>query len=274
MKFTASAEHLAPVMRQAWRFAAGLAILGTLLQLPVLAVGFGPVIWANLLGCIALGIGVWLGRQTWRRQQAGPRLDVELKGTILSTQWAGEDKQALSIGPGTKLQARRGHLSLQEAGTVLLLPLTLPGIAELETELTRLRFGSGSRALRQRHEERGAANDVVTPPELPERLSRAFAWSSLVSLVLLVAGGLIFGFDVGLTLFGGLLFNAAGFLFFEKGLIPWKTGFIAVASPYSGRSEHKGGLARFMAGLNMTGSVVLAILGLLLVVTGLGALLS
>ncbi len=261
-------------MKQAWRFVVGLAALGLLLQLPVLVIGFGPVVWANLLGCIALGISLWMGRQTWRRQQAGPRLDVELQGNILSTHWAGEDKMAMSIGPGTKVQARRGHLSLQEAGTVMLLPLGLPGLPELKKELTRLRFGTGPRALRTRHQEQVAANDVVTPPELPERLSKAFAWGSLISLALLVAGGLLIGFDAGLPLFGLLLSNAGAFVFFEKGWIPWKTGFIAVASPYSGRSEHKGNTAKFMAVMNMVGSVVLTGLGLLLVVIGVGALVG
>lgn len=274
MERTYTAEQLAPVMARAWRFAAGTLALGLLLQLPVLFVGLGPVLWTNIVGGVALLAGLWLARQTWRRQQAGPRLDLRLQGTVLSTHWAGEDKQALSVGPGTKLSERQGFLVLQEHGAAVVIPLSVDDFGDLKAELTRIRFGDGPRALRQRHEERVAANDAVTPPELPERISRAFAWSTLVSLVLLVAGGLLFGFDVGLTLFGGLLTNAAGFVFVEKGLIPWKTGFIAVASPYSGRSEHKGNMAKFMAAMNMVGSVVLAVLGLLLVVTGVGALLG
>lgn len=278
MQYTLYAEELKPVLRKAWIPVAVFAGVGAIAQIPVLFVGFGPVVWSNLLGAGALALALWLGRQTWRRTQAGPRLDVVLDGKVLRTHWAGEDSEAVALGPDTKVSERMGWLVVQSGGGAVVVPLALPGLKELKDALGRARFGDRARELR-RPESLPAANDRVTPDPQSldgrlEKVARVFAFASLGILALTVAGGLLVGFDLGLPLFGLFVASSGGFLFVEKGLVPLKTKRITQSTHYTGPTETRGLLAQLMGGLNLVGSVLLVLLGVLLFIIGVGAQLS
>lgn len=278
MQFTLYAEELRPVLRKAWVTVAVFAGVGASAQIPLLFVGFGPVLWSNFLGAGALALALWLGRQTWRRTQAGPRLDVALDGKVLSTHWAGEDSEAVAVGPDSKVSERMGWFVVQSGGGAVVIPLALPGLKELKDAVGKARFGDRARELR-RPESLPPANDRVTPDPQSvggrlDTVARIFAFASLGTLALTVAGGLLIGFDAGMPLFGLFLASAGAFLFIEKGLVPLKTKRITQSTRYTGPTETRGTMAQLIGGLNLVGSVLLALLGVLLFIIGVGAQLS
>ena len=238
-----------------------------------------------MLGAGALVFAFFFGRQTWRRSRAGPGLRVVLQGQILSTQWAGEDRVAVSVGPDTKLSERMGWLLLQSGASAVGVPLASPWLKEFKEAVRHARFGDRPERLRSQ-DPLAPANDRVTPgpgqaagPDAVldrrlDKVARFFAVASLVTLGLTVAGGLLIGFDLGLPLFGLFLASAGGFLFVEKGLVPLKTKRITQGTRYTGPTETQGTMAQLIGGLNLVGSVLLALLGVLIFIIGVGAQLS
>ncbi|MFT5583224.1 MAG: hypothetical protein ACI9VR_000802 [Cognaticolwellia sp.] len=277
MEFTCQAEHLKPLLRRALLGSGAAVAVGALMQAPLLFVGMGPVLWSNLIGLFAMGVGGLVLGQALRRSHAGPRLDVVLEGGRLTTQWPNEDKQVVSLGPDTQVSTRGGWLMVKSGQIALGIPVASPSVKEFREALDRARFGDRPRVLRRKdphYDSLPPANDAVTPDGRLDNAARAFAFGSLVTLGLTVAGGLLVGFDVGLPLFGLFLASAGGFLFIEKGLVPLKTKRLTQVHRYSGTTETTGVMAQVSGALNLIGSALLALLGVLLFVIGFGAQLS
>lgn len=228
-------EALQPALRKTWAVVVVFAVAGTLAQLPVLFVGFGPVLWANFLGGLALALALWLGRQTWRRVRAGPRLHVVLQGQSLSTHWSGEAKEAIVLGPDARVSVRMGWLTVQSGGGGVAIPwdgsLTRAGVSsvgrkEFKDALNTARFGDRLKRFRG-ESPLTPANDPVTPDPgkgALHKVARGFATASLATL--------------------------------------------------AESATHTGGTAKFAAAMNLIGSAMLALLGVLLLVIGVGNLLS
>lgn len=276
MRVELTPEHAAQLVRRdAWT-AAVLGTVGLALQTVWPLTRADVTVWCSALGLAALALAAIGGRTAWRRSRQTPAFWVELTDAFLTAQWAGEEPVHIPTSSITQVKPRRSWILVmgRPGRSGILLPKSLPQITALRAALARV----------QRGEAPGPAT-LQPPPAAPpppaekpgEARVRAVArwslWAGLAALIATVAGGLTVGVDLGLPLAGGVAVCVATWIGADRAALVLVRGEITQRSRYGPPVTFTGTKARWIAALNLSGAVVLGVLGLLVLIPGLFALL-
>lgn len=276
MRVELPAEHAAHLVRRdAWT-AAVLGAVGVGLQGVWPLTRVDAAVWCSALGLAALALAAAGGHRAWRRSRQPPGFWVELTDQGLSAQWVGEDVVHIPQGDITQVKPRRSWILVmgRPGRSGILLPKRLPQITALRAAIARA----------QRGEAPGPATLHAPPPEPPppakapgeariERVATWSLWAGLAALLATVAGGLTVGVDLGLPLAGGVAVCVATWIGADRAALVLVRGEITQRSRYGPPVTFTGTKARWIAALNLSGAVVLGVLGLLVLIPGLFALL-